>query len=78
MLFMVAVMAVQIVGLYRKNKDYSATEQALEQELMEQEMKKEELKAYEEYVGSDEYTEEQAQTKLGLIKENEIIFRQDN
>ena len=37
---------------------------------------KEDLSEYEEYIKSDEYVEDTAKKKLGLIFDNEIIFRE--
>lgn len=76
MLFLVVVMAVQIINLYTKNQDYKVREEALEKEVDAANDKKEELKEYENYVGSDQYIEDQASQKLGLTHDNWIIFRQ--
>ena len=38
----------------------------------------EELKEYEKYVKTDEYVEEVAREKLGLVYKDEIIFEPDN
>ena len=35
----------------------------------------EEINKLKKYVGTDEYIEEVAREKLGLVKENEILFR---
>ncbi len=37
-----------------------------------------ELEEYEEYVKTDEYVEEVAREKLGLVYKDEIIFEPDN
>lgn len=76
MLFLVVVMAVQIINLYTKNQDYKVREEALEKEVDAANDKKEELKEYENYVGSEQYIEDQASQKLGLTHDNWIIFRQ--
>ena len=44
----------------------------LEYELLRQE----ELKEYQEYIESTEYVEDIAESKLGLLYENQIIFRE--
>lgn len=36
----------------------------------------EDIKALQEYMKSDEYIEKEAKEKLGLIKDNEIIFKE--
>ena len=77
MLFMIAVMSVQMVNLYKKNQDYKKTEESLEQQLDSAMEKQQQLKEEEEYVGSDEYVEKEAREKLGLSNPDEIIFREE-
>ena len=40
--------------------------------------RKEELKDYKEYVNTDEFVEEVAREKLGLVYEDEVIFEADD
>lgn len=75
--FVVVIMTIQIVNLYHKNAAYAAEEDTLKKELEEQQEKKEELENYEKYIQTDEYKENVAQSKLGLVHENEIIFREN-
>ena len=76
MLFMIGVMTFQIVKLYNKNLEYKATEEALQDQLDAAQEKQQELKEYEEYVGSDDYIEDEASKKLGLTYDNWIIFKE--
>ncbi|MBR1622494.1 MAG: septum formation initiator family protein [Pseudobutyrivibrio sp.] len=76
MLFMIAVMSVQMVNLYKKNQDYKKTEESLQQQLDSAMEKQQQLKEEEEYVGSDEYIEKEASEKLGLTHDNWIIFKE--
>ena len=76
MLFMVVALSAKIFSLYQKDKAYREREQALEQELLLEQQNQEKLQEYENYVGSEDYIEDQARQKLGLINENEIIFRE--
>lgn len=55
-----------------KRKDQQAV---LEEQLEEERQRAEELDELEEYVGTDEYIEDVAKDKMGMIKENEIIFK---
>ena len=75
-LFLIAVLGFQIFTLYRKNADYEATEAALTAEYEEELARKDELAAYEAYTKTDEYKENVSRTKLGLVRDNEIIFRE--
>ena len=77
-IFLVGVMAVQIHTLYRKNAEYQRQEAQLQEELEEQQAQAEELQTYEERTKSDEYVENTARGKLGLVHENEIVFRESD
>lgn len=48
----------------------------LEQEIEDEEKRTEEIEALQEYMQSDEYIEKVAKEKMGLVKENEIIFKE--
>ena len=47
----------------------------LESQIDEEKSRSKQIDKLEEYVGTDEYIEDVAKDKLGLIHENEIIFR---
>ena len=77
MVFMlVALMSVQIVRLNSKNKEYIAKEAALQEQKADEEARQQELEAYEKYTNSQDYIEDTAQSKLGLVYEDEIIFKE--
>ncbi len=76
MLFLIAAMAVQMINLYNKNQGYKKTEESLQQQLDAANEKSQQLKEHEEYVGTDEYTENEASQKLGLTHDNWIIFKE--
>lgn len=77
MVFMlVALMSVQIVRLNRKNKEYIAKEASLQEQKADEEARQQELEAYEKYTNSQDYIEDTAQSKLGLVYEDEIIFKE--
>ena len=50
----------------------------LKKEKKEADKRAKELEEYEEYVKTDEYVEEVAREKLGLVYKDEIIFEPDN
>lgn len=70
------IMSVQIVRLHEKNKEYMAREHELTEQLEEETERRDALEDYEEYVGSQKYVEDTAKSKLGLVYENEIIFKE--
>ena len=58
------------MALKKSNDAYKVQEEELQTQIDAEEINK--LK---KYVGTDEYIEEVAREKLGLVKENEILFR---
>lgn len=77
MIFLIVVLCMQIVTLYHKYQSYDEQEVSLQKQVDEAKDRSEELSEYEEYVGSDQYVEDQASQKLGLTHDNWIIFREE-
>jgi cell division protein DivIC len=73
---LLAVMSVQVVRLYNKNQEYAAKEAQLNQQLEEETERENEIAAYEQYIGSQDYVEDTAKSKLGLVYDNEMIFKE--
>ena len=71
------VMSIQIFKLKEKDKLLSEREAILEQQLVEEEQRAEELEDLDIYTQSEEYIKEMA-NKLGLVFENEIIFKESD
>lgn len=69
------IVSVACVPLHKKNNRLKAQEATLEEQLQEQDARAEEIEELEDYVGTDEYVEDVAKEKLGLINENEILFQ---
>lgn len=74
-LLLVAVISVSSISLRAKNEAYIAQEAELEEQIQAEQDRSEEIAELEEYVGTDEYIEQTAKDKLGLVHENEIIFK---
>ena len=74
--FLALVMTIQLANLYQKSRRYQEQEAALTAELERQLDRQQELADYEVYTQSDEFIENTAKSKLGLIHQNEIIFRE--
>ena len=55
---------------------YQAKLTVLEKELEEEEERTSQIKELEEYMQTDLYAEDVAREKLGLVKENEIVFEE--
>ena len=73
----VAVMSVQINKVYQKDLEKIAQEEELKEQLQYELDRQEELKEYQEYIESPEYVEDIAESKLGLLYDNQIIFREN-
>ena len=71
----VAVMSVQIHKVYQKDQEKIAQEAELKELLQYELDRKEELEEYQEYIESQDYVEDMAECKLGLLYDNQIIFR---
>lgn len=75
---MAGVMSIQIVNLHHKHETYQKKEEELQAQVDSEKQRKLELKEYEEYVNTKEYIEQVAKTKLGLVYENEIVFKENS
>lgn len=69
------VLSVGSISLQKKNRDYKAQEEELLNQLEDEKVRAEEVDELEEYVGTDEYVEDVAKDKLGLVYPNEILFQ---
>ena len=69
------VMSIQIVNLHEKNKTYLAKEAALKSQLEEEKERSQEIADYEEYTKTQKFIEDMAKSKLGLVYDNEIVFK---
>ena len=67
---LIATLSVASSSLLAKNKEYIAQEAQIQAE----ENRAEEIDELEEYVGTEEYVEDVAKEKLGLVYPNEILF----
>ncbi|MDO5336875.1 MAG: septum formation initiator family protein [Eubacteriales bacterium] len=55
---------------------YNSRLESLEAQIEEEKARTIEIRETEEYMKTDEYIESVAREKLGLVKENEIIFKE--
>lgn len=74
-LLLFIVVSMSSISLRAKEAEYQVQEQELKQQLKEEKARTKEIKELGEYVGTDEYVEDVAKEKLGLIHEDEIIFK---
>lgn len=75
MIFAVA-MLVQLTRLYQKQRNYKEKAAVYQKELLQQQERAKEIEDQVNYTMTDAYTEREAQSKLGMVHPNEIIFRE--
>ena len=75
-LVFLTVMAVQIYQMKQKDEAYAAQEDLLQEQYEEETQRAEELVELEAYMQSDEYIEDTAKNRLGLVYDNEIIIKE--
>ena len=64
-------------NLSNRLDEYDDVVAGLNQQISEQQQESEELVKESDYVKTEEYMEQVAREKLGLVKENEIIFQKE-
>lgn len=74
-LMLMMILGVGSISLHAKNSNYKAQEAQLQEQIAAEMARAEEIAELEAYVGSDQYVEDVAKEKLGLINPNEIIFK---
>ena len=72
------VMTIQIVKLYKEDQTYIAKEKELNEQLEDATEEQQQLADYEQYTQSQQYIEEVAKSKLGLVYNNEIVFKEQD
>lgn len=77
-IMLVTVVGVNSVSLKQKQEKYILREQELQQQIDVEMARTEELKELETYTKTKKYAEEVAKDKLGLVYENEIIFKEED
>ena len=85
MLAIALVVLVLLGGLMLESKNleerlamYEARAADLEQDIEDETARTQEIERLKEYMQTDEYAEQAAREKLGLVKDNEIIFQEAN
>lgn len=71
-------LSVQSGSLKEKNADYAAQEESLRQQIEDEKQRSEDIAAMKDYMTTDEYAEEVAKDKLGLVYKDEILFKSED
>ena len=82
MIAIALVVLVLLGGLMLKSNDlkdrltgYDAKAATLQQQIEDEQTRTEEIDKLKKYMETDEYAEEVAREKLGLVKDNETVFK---
>ena len=76
-LMMAAFFSFKCYRLKEKSETYAAREAELREEIAKEEERSTEIEEYGKYTQTKKYVEEVAKEKLGLVNENEIIFKEE-
>ena len=75
-IILTVVLLVQSRHLKNRIADIEERTKELEQQIEDEELRTWEIEMLNEYMQSDEYIEQTAKEKLGLVNDNEIIFKE--
>lgn len=75
--FLLGTLAVESVNMRERISVYEARAAELEEKISEEQERTAEIDEQKEYMETDEYAAEVARDKLGLIKNNEIVFEEE-
>ena len=73
---MLIVVAIKSLELRQKLVAYQEKEQLLMEQIEQEKVREKEIEEYEKYTQTKKYIEEVAKDKLGLVHDNEIIYRE--
>ncbi|MBO4845221.1 MAG: septum formation initiator family protein [Lachnospiraceae bacterium] len=78
LIMMMAVVSYNKHNLRNRQESYLKQEEILLEQIAKEEARSEEIAEYAKYTKTKKYAEEVAKEKLGLVNENEIIFKTEN
>lgn len=76
-LILAGVVAVKSAQLQQKKEIYEVRQKELEAQIADEELRAEEIEEYRKYTQTKKYVEEVAKDKLGLVYEDEIVFKEE-
>lgn len=71
-------LSVQSYQLKQRNLVYADQMAELEQQMKEENGRTEDIEKLKDYMDTDEYVEDVARDKLGMVKEDEILLKPEN
>ena len=76
-LILLGSLAVESVNMRGQVAVYDARAAELEEKIENEKERTKEIDAQKEYMATDEYAAEVARDRLGLVKDNEIVFEEE-
>ncbi len=73
---LVGVLTVKGISLQQKVNANASRITSLDNQIEEEKQRTDEITALKEYMQTDEYIEKTAREKLGMVKDNEILFKE--
>ena len=73
---LVAVLTVKGISLQQKVNANASRLSSLDSQIEEEKQHTDDITALKEYMQTDEYIEKTAREKLGMVKDNEILFKE--
>lgn len=73
---LVAVLTVKGISLQQKVNANASRLSGLDSQIEEEKQRTDDITALKEYMQTDEYIEKTAREKLGMVKDNEILFKE--
>lgn len=72
---MAAIVSVKSKQLKRQEAIYMQKQQEMQKKIDDEKVRSEELSEYKKYVETNDFIEQMAKEKLGLVQKDEIIFK---
>lgn len=76
-LFIVVAVSVRAVDLRKQREAYEAQVMQLDEQIQDEKDRAAEIEEYRKYTQTKKFVEEVAKEKLGLVYEDEVIFRME-
>lgn len=77
LLMLIIVVSVGKHNIKVKQAEYDKREEQLNEQIISEEKRAEEIEEYGKYTKTKKYAEEIAKEKLGLVNEDEIVFKEE-
>lgn len=78
LVILIVVLSVGRYNIKKKQQDYAKREQQLTEQIEAEQERASEIEEYEKYTKTKKYAEEVAKEQLGLVNDDEIIYKTDD